>query len=82
MAKDALDGPFPARDLSRIAVVGRKEPVRVFEPMTPEEHGRIGQQLSVFAKGLDAFYAGSFDAAVEVFASIAEIYTAASAYRD
>ncbi len=31
-----IGGAFPARELSRVAVVGRKEPVTVFEPMLAE----------------------------------------------
>ena len=35
--REKIAGAFPARELSRVAVVGRKEPVTVYEPMLPEE---------------------------------------------
>ena len=35
---EKIAGAFPARELSRVAVVGRKEPVTVYEPMLPEEY--------------------------------------------
>ncbi|HDS05671.1 MAG TPA: adenylate/guanylate cyclase domain-containing protein, partial [Deltaproteobacteria bacterium] len=35
--KEQIADSFPTREISRVAVVGRKEPVVVYEPMLPEE---------------------------------------------
>ncbi len=32
---EQMAGAFPVRELSRVAVVGRREPVVVYEPMQP-----------------------------------------------
>jgi len=82
MTLDALGDVFPTRELSRIAVVGRKEPVRVFEPMSREEFDSRNPELADFAKGLAAFYAGRFDEAISIFGSIADRDPAAAAYRE
>ena len=73
-------GAFPARELSRIAVVGRKEPIRVYEPMLPEEHEARRTELAVFENGLRHFYDGAFLEAHRVFSTIAAIDPAAAAY--
>jgi adenylate cyclase len=62
----AGDG-FPARELSRVAVVGRAQPVTVYEPLLPEEYRERGELLAVFAEGLRAYYAGAFDRAARLF---------------
>jgi len=58
---------FAAREISRVAVVGRKTPVRVFEPMSPETWAAHTDDFARFAKGLSAFYAGRFAEAAAVF---------------
>lgn len=67
-----IAGRFPVREVSRISVVGRKEPVRVFEPILPEEYESRKQTLAVFNLGLTAYYDGHFGAAVELFEKIAD----------
>jgi adenylate cyclase len=80
MTLDALAGAFPARELSRIAVVGRKEPVRVYEPMSGEEYASREEMYKEFSRGLHAFYAGNFAEAVDIFTAIDD--PAATAYRE
>jgi len=58
---------FAAREISRVAVVGRKTPVRVFEPMRPETWAAHADDFARFAKGLSAFYQGQFAKAVAHF---------------
>ena len=50
--------PFPSREISRVAVVGRKEPVRVFELLSRKDIEARDKELSSFAEGLQAFTAG------------------------
>jgi len=64
----AVLGPaFAAREISRVAVVGRKTPVRVFEPMRPEAWAARAGDFARFAEGLSAFYEGRFAEAVAAF---------------
>ena len=71
---------FPARELSRVAVVGRKEPVTVFEPLRPEESAGKSEVLAVFATGLRAFYEGRFAEAQGIFAGISAQDPPAASY--
>ena len=73
---------FPVRELSRIAVVGRKDPVRIFEPLFPEEFAAREKELALFAEGLAAFYQGQFAAAEGIFTIIRERDFVAAAYAD
>jgi adenylate cyclase len=77
---EKIAGAFPARELARVAVVGRKEPVTVFEPMLPEEFVARKAALEVFDRGLKEFYAGRFEAAASIFETIAAADPAAASY--
>lgn len=74
-------GPeFQGREISRIAVVGRREPVRVFEPLTVESLARVGATLDRFAAALALYYDGEFQTAHDAFAALAEQDPVAAAY--
>jgi adenylate cyclase len=75
-----MAGAFPVRELSRVAVVGRKEPVTVYEPLLPEDFAAHRQALETFDKGLQGFYAGRFEEAARIFAEIATSDPPAAAY--
>jgi adenylate cyclase len=77
---EKIGGAYPARELSRVSVVGRKEPVTVFEPMLPEQFAARRPVLEVFHRGLQEFYAGRFDEARRTFAPIASSDPPAAAY--
>ncbi len=78
--KDALSDAFPARELSRVAVVGRKEPVVVYEPMEAVEFEARSADLDSFAAALPLFYEGRFIAAAELFDATADRDPAARMY--
>lgn len=78
--REKIAGAFPARELSRVAVVGRREPVVVFEPMLPEDHAARAVQLATFDRGLREFYAGRFSGARRIFEEIAAVDPPAAAY--
>lgn len=80
MVKERLAGAFPLREVSRIAVVGRREPVRVYEPMTPQSFDSRRAVLTTFDQGLQQFYAGRFEEAERIFAMIALQDPPASCY--
>lgn len=75
-----LGGSFPAREISRVRVVGREEPVRLFEPFLPEERKRLETVIDRFARGLQLYYEGRFSEACGVFAEIAGADSAARVY--
>jgi adenylate cyclase len=75
-----LDESIAVREIARVQVVGRKEPVRVFEPMLPTfaaDHQKI---LDIFAHGLAKYHEGSLTDALELFASIESQDAPAEAY--
>jgi adenylate cyclase len=67
---ELMEGLFQVRELARVAVVGRKEPVVVYEPMMEDEFDRRKKDFEVFAQGLALFYKGDFPGAATVFARI------------
>jgi adenylate cyclase len=78
--REKIGGAFPTRELSRVAVVGRKEPVTVYEPMFPEEFTARRATLDVFDRGLKEFYAGRFEDAKRIFEGIAPVDPPAASY--
>jgi len=77
-----MAGAFPVRELARVAVVGRREPVTVFEPLLPEAYTARRPLLEAFAEALAAFYAGRFSEAERLFARTADEDPPAAAYTD
>jgi adenylate cyclase len=69
--RDLAGDAFAARELSRVAVVGRTEPVTVYEPLLPEQAAARRALLAAFAEALDAYYAGDFARAEGRFAALA-----------
>ena len=78
--RNAVGDAFAAREISRVAVVGRREAVRVFELFPREETVARADAHRAFAAGLEEFYAGRFSGAIGKFQPIAEIDPAAAAY--
>ncbi|MBP2674353.1 MAG: adenylate/guanylate cyclase with Chase sensor, partial [Deltaproteobacteria bacterium] len=78
--RERLPESVPAREVSRVAVVGRKEPVRAFELLGGKEAAARGKELALFAEGLRAFTGGNFPAALETFLATAEADPPAAAY--
>ncbi|QTA84456.1 CHASE2 domain-containing protein [Desulfonema magnum] len=77
---ELLGDAFPVRELARVAVVGRKEPVTVYEPMFAEDYESRKAILKTFARGLEMFYKGQFADAREIFSEIRDLDPPASAY--
>jgi adenylate cyclase len=74
-----LGETFHCRELGRIRVVGRGEPVRVYEPLSfaPE---KTEHDYHSFARGLELFYAGRFADAEDEFLKTAARDRAAARY--
>jgi len=75
---DLMGDAFGARELARVAVVGRKEPVTVYEPMFAETYQNRKSVLNTFAKGFKCFYEGDFTGAQHFFNSISKLDPARS----
>ncbi len=68
--RDIIKGVYPTRELSRVAVVGRKEPVIVFEPMLEKDFEGKKEVLKEFDRALRLFYRGAFEEARSIFSAI------------
>lgn len=71
---------IPMREIARVQVVGRRQPVRVFEPLTAGDANGRREVLDTFAAALAAFYEGRNDEALRLFAAIETADAAAAAY--
>jgi adenylate cyclase len=71
--REMVGDMFCFRELARVAVVGKKEAVTVFEPVRKEIYNATQDIMEKFLNGLQFFYQGQFDAALEIFQSIADI---------
>jgi adenylate cyclase len=79
---ELLAGAFCVRELSRVAVVGRREPVTIHEPMLPEEYETRKEDLRIFAGGLEEFYQGRFTQAEAIFNTLKDRDRAALSYAE
>ena len=58
------------RELARAAVVGKKEAVTVYEPMTGEMYEKKRNIIEVFEKALHLYYKGRISEALNLFEQI------------
>lgn len=68
------------REIARVQVVGRKEPVTVYEPMPPAIAAARQELLDTFADALALYYTGKLEEALARFASIGAQDAPAAAY--
>lgn len=71
---------FPMRLVAKVTVVGRIEPVSIYEPLSRKNHNEHRQDYATFHAGLLLFAAGDFKAARQIFAKIATRDPVARAY--
>ena len=67
-----LSDEFALREIARVRVVGKSEPVRVFEPMLRADAEARASILNAFAVALQTYYAGRFQEAADLFERIAD----------
>ena len=77
---DLVKKQFALRELARLTVVGRNEPVAVYEPMFSEEYETREDIINKFNEGLELFYEGDMEHGKKIFAEIQEHDPAAAAY--
>lgn len=70
-----LDPALPIRAIATVAVVGRKEPVTIYEPLAQEEAG-----ADVFDQALACYRSGNFAEAQSLFATLAADDATAAVY--
>lgn len=75
-----LSDEFAVRELARVRVVGKVEPVRVFEPMFREDYEPKAAMLKEFERGLYCYYEGKVAEALGIFQSLADQDLPARAY--
>ena len=73
---------FPAREIGRLVVVGKKEPVTVYEPMMKDSYEQKKYELQTFSEALGLFYKGNLRQAQNIFSSISNNDPAAKAYME
>ena len=78
--RQTMGKAFAVRELAKVAVVGRKEPVTVFEPMRPDAYRKAQTHFNRFEQGLDLFYQGRFEQARTLFSALMHLDPAAAAY--
>ncbi len=78
--RDLLDQEFACREIARVVVLGRLEPVTVYEPMFHDEYRKKKELYEIFARALDLFYRGRFEQAIDVFSEIRDHDSAAASY--
>jgi adenylate cyclase len=74
-----LGDSIAVREISRVRVVGRQEPVRVFEPLSLAL-APCASEMETFGRALAAYYAGRFGEAAELFGGLAKTDTPAEIY--
>jgi len=76
---NATGDAFPVRELSRVTVVGKSQPITIYEPFLPETYEAHKTNLQAFDQALQLYYAGKFTEATEIFGKLddppAKIYT-------
>lgn len=70
------------REISRVQVVGKNEPVVVYEPFLKEQFEEKQDVISVFEKGLSEFYKGDFQKAEEFFSMVSEKDPPSAKYKE
>jgi len=78
--KQQLGEEIATRRLARLAVVGKKLPVLVHEPMTRGQYKERKPVLQAFERALDLFFEGKFSEAEQGFLALADQDPPSAAY--
>lgn len=66
-----LAADIAVREVGRVRVVGRQEPIQVYEPLS-QVVALTSEQVAAFEQGLARYYGGDFAEALECFTPLAE----------
>jgi adenylate cyclase len=78
--RNEIGDAFTVREIGRVAVVGRKEAVTVYEPMRQDMFNASRGIYSSFAQGVAFFYEGRFEQAQDIFSKLAQEDPPSAAY--
>jgi adenylate cyclase len=67
----AAGDAFPAREISRVRVVGKAVPITIYEPLLPETAEARREPLAAFDAALRTYYGGNFADAQRAFEALA-----------
>ncbi|MDD4872458.1 MAG: adenylate/guanylate cyclase domain-containing protein, partial [Kiritimatiellae bacterium] len=67
-------------EISSVQVVGRKIPIRVYEPMFKEEFVAKSEIMNNFAQALQLYYEGKFKDALLIFSHLSSIDAPSASY--
>lgn len=79
---ELLNDAFALRRLARVAVVGRKEPVTIYEPFLRSDYEPRSAALQEFLQGLALFEQGAFSQGREIFLKLRAQDPAAASYAE
>ena len=65
-----LGDEFAAREISKVLVVGKKVPIRVYEPMFKDDFAAKADTLKAFGEALQLYYDGKFADALAIFSKL------------
>jgi len=74
------DDNIVAREISTIRVVGKKVPIRVYEPMFKKDFAAKADLMNCYNNALQLYYKGLFKDALEIFTRFSNIDPPAAAY--
>lgn len=79
--REQLSEELSVREIARVGVVGRREPVVIYEPLLPDwTQGRRKEIVERFSAALKIFYSGDFSSAKTLFSEISAEDPPARAY--
>ncbi|MDY6972747.1 MAG: adenylate/guanylate cyclase domain-containing protein [Thermodesulfobacteriota bacterium] len=78
--RESVGGQFAFRELGKVTVVGKTEPITIYEPMSIEQGILLEPILENFEKALALFYKGDFLEAEKLFSRTAATDPPAAAY--
>jgi len=79
---EQLEGAYSGRRVGRVQVVGRDEPVTVYEPLDADDAVQRRETLDSFAEALMLLESGRTTEAAETFRRLADDDPVSAAYRD
>jgi adenylate cyclase len=75
-----LGDAFQCREISSVRVVGRKIPIRVYEPMFKDDFALRADVFASYAKALKLYYEGKFHDALAIFSQLSDTDAPSGSY--
>ena len=75
-----LGDDIAAREISSIRVVGKKVPIRVYEPMIKEDFAAKADLMKKYGEALQLYYKGQFKEALAIFSQLSSVDAPSASY--